>query len=139
MKATTLMLAVIGLCGGGRCRHADEQRAALARQVIDVTAAAESIAHERPDLSGAQVLAEMRVDPDVGPLVRALGSYPLQVLARSGHAVVLLCCEDRSHALLEDSACTPAVDHDESAAPRRACTFSLDPIAACTRPSSRAR
>lgn len=138
MKATTLVLA-IGLCGAGQCPREDEQRAGLARQMTDVTAAAESIAHERPELSGAQVLAEMRVDPDVGPLVRALGSYPLQVLARSGHAVVLLCCEDRSHALLEDSACTPAVDHDESAAPRRACTFSLDPIAACTRPSSRAR
>lgn len=137
MKATALMLVVVGLCGGGRCRHADEPRAGLARQMTDVTAAAESIAHERPELRGDQVLAEMRADPDVGALVSALGSYRLQVLARGGHAVLLLCCEDSSRALLEDSACTPAVDRDESAAPRRACAFSLDPVASCARSSRR--
>lgn len=137
MKTATLMLAVVGLCGGGRCQHDDEQRAGLARQIADISAAAESIAHESPGLGGAQVLAEMRLDPDVGPLVRALGSYQLQVLANDGHAVVLLCCEDLSRALLEDSACTPAVDRDETAAPGRACAFSLDPVAACARTSSR--
>jgi hypothetical protein len=137
MKATTLMLAVVGLCGSGRCQHRDEQRAGLARQITDVSAAAESIAHERPELSGAQVMAEMRVDPDVGPLLGALESYQLHVLARNGHAVVLLCCEERSLALLEDSACTPAVDRDETAAPGRTCAFSLDPVAACARSSSR--
>jgi len=129
MKATTLTLAIVGLCGGGRCQQEDEQRAGLARQITDISAAAESIAHERPELSGAQVMAEMRVDPDVGPLVGALESYQLQVLAKNGHAVVLLCCEGR--ALLEDSACTPAVDRYETTAPRRACAFSLDPVAAC--------
>lgn len=132
MKATTLVLA-IGLCGAGQCPREDEQRAGLARQMTDVTAAAESIAHERPELSGAQVLAEMRRDPDVGPLLGGFAAYRLQVLARGGHAVVLLCREDGSLVLLEDSACTPTIDRDESAAPGRACAFSLDPVAACTR------
>lgn len=136
MKTATLMLAITALCGGGgRCQRDDELLAGLARQTTDVSAAAESIAQERPELSGAQVMAEMREDPDVGPLVRALGSCQLRVLANNGHAVVLLCCEDRS--LLEDSACTPAVDRVETTASGRACNFSLDPVAVCARTSSR--
>ncbi len=135
MRLTTLVL-VTALCGGReRCGRGDEARAVLARQVTDISAGAESYAQERPALSGAQLLAVLLADPDLGPQVRELGRYQVKLLARGGHVVVLLCCEDGSRALLEDSACTPAVDRDESAAPGRACGFSIDPVAACARVS----
>lgn len=131
----TVLLTMIGLCGGvrGRCQHNDEAQLQLARQMTDISAGAESIVQEQAHLAGPAVLAELRSDPDLGPLVRQLDGFVLRVLTRGGHAVVLLCCADGSLALLEDSACSPAVDRDESAAPFRACDFSLDPVAACRR------
>lgn len=137
MKQRVALVALVALggCASARCQPDDEARARLARQVSDVSAAAESLAHEQPGLSGAAVLAELRRDPDLAPIVRGLDGFELRVLTRGGHALVLLCRADGGAALLEDSACSPAVDLDELARPTRACAFALDPVSACASPS----
>ena len=135
MKLVALVALALCGCANARCQPDDEARAQLARQVSDVRAAAESLAREQPGLSGAAVLAELRRDPDLAPIVRGLDGFELRVLTRGGHALVLLCRPDGSAALLEDSACSPAVDLDELARPARACAFALDPVSACGSPA----
>ena len=135
MKRVALVALVLCGCASAHCQPDDEARARLARQVSDVSAAAESLAREQPGLSGAAVLAELRRDPDLAPIVRGLDGFELRVLTRGGHALVLLCRPDGGAALLEDSACSPAVDLDELARPARACAFALDPVSACGPPS----
>ncbi len=133
MKLTTIGVVLLGACSGigGRC-GGEEARATLAMRVQEASLAADALAAESPTSSGEQILERMKQDPEVGRmLARIDGAYPLQVRAQGGHAVVLLCCEDGSRALIEDSACTPGIDRDESRRPRSACAFTIDPAAAC--------
>lgn len=125
------LLALL-LLADPRCPRAD-RHLALAEALQRISGAVAVTAQASPDLDGAQILAALREDPEVGPSLAQLagGGRTVQALARGGQAVVLLC--DVDGAVLEDSACTEKVDRDAPPRARAACEFTLDPAAACAR------
>ncbi len=59
----------------------------------------------------------------------------LRVLRRDRHAVVLVCTQDGTSALLEDADCTAKLDrHRWRDTPGAACAFTVAPEAVCARP-----
>ena len=68
-------------------------------------------------------------------LLAPFSAYTLKVLRQDRHALVLVCTEDGTIALLEDLGCTAALDrHRWRDAPGAACAFSIAPGVACVAP-----
>lgn len=129
MRPALLALLILA---DSRCPRG-ERHHALAEALQRISGAVAITARLSPELDGAQVLAALQEDPEVGPALTQLAAdgRTLRALARGGYAVVLLCEADGS--VLEDSACTEKIDRAVPAKAQAACEFSLDPVAACAR------
>lgn len=68
-------------------------------------------------------------------LLAPFSAYTLKVLRQDHHAVVLVCTEDGTIALLEDAGCTAELDrHRWRDMPGAVCGFSIEPRVACAGP-----
>lgn len=80
-----------------------------------------------------QALLKLAAEPDPQMLANFAG-FKVRALAREKHGVVLVCTEDGQRRLMEDAACTVALDRhhwQESAQP---CEFTVDTRTACPAP-----
>lgn len=88
--------------------------------------------HPPADLD-EQALLKLSTEADPQILANFAG-YKVRALAREKHGVVLVCTEDGQRRLMEDAACTVALDRhhwQESAQP---CEFTVDTRTACPAP-----
>ena len=68
-------------------------------------------------------------------LLAPFPAYTLKVLRQDRHAVVLVCTEDGTIALLEDAGCTAELDrHRWRDTPDAVCGFSIEPRVVCAGP-----
>jgi hypothetical protein len=80
-----------------------------------------------------QALLKLATEPDPQMLANFAG-FKVRVLAREKHGVVLICTQDGQRRLMEDAACTVALDRHHWQEPAQPCEFSVDTRIACPAP-----
>lgn len=67
-------------------------------------------------------------------LLNPFVAYHLLILKENRHSAVLVCSKNNNSALLEDSACTAALDIHRWKTPNAPCVFTLNLTEVCTAP-----
>lgn len=108
----------------------------LSSQLTKLSAAVEStVRYKNPPASlDEQGLLKLATQHDPG-LLEAFSQFQVHARSSQRHSVVLICTEDGLHALLEDAACTPALDRQHwRDAPGQRCEFTIETVTVCERP-----
>lgn len=88
--------------------------------------------HPPADLD-EQALLKLATEADPQMLANFAG-FKVRALAREKHGVVLVCTEDGQRRLMEDAACTLALDRHHWKEPAQPCEFTVDTRTACPAP-----
>lgn len=68
-------------------------------------------------------------------LLENFSGLKVRALSKERHSVVLICTADGLRGLLEDAACTPALDrHHWKDSPNQPCEFTVETVTACPAP-----
>ena len=141
LNMTTRTLAIILLfslaataCLEGE-RPSEEAMLIKAAQLTKLSSAVEStVRYKNPpanlDDQGLLKLATQH-DPQ---LLENFEGLKVRVLAKERHSVVLVCTADGQHGLMEDAACTVALDQQLWKNAQTPCEFTVDTVAACPTP-----
>ena len=71
-------------------------------------------------------------------LLENFSGFKVRALSKERHSVVLICTVDGLRGLLEDAACTPALDrHHWKDSPNQPCEFTVETVTACPAPLAR--
>jgi hypothetical protein len=135
VKLALIVVAVLAGCStlAPEKQYSQEEMMSAAVALSKVSAAAEanlrygsSSANISDDTFLAQSVAH---DPE---LLKPLASYQVKSMRQDGHAILLLCSQDGTTALLEDAGCSAALDrHRWRDSPRSRCAFSIDAAQLC--------
>lgn len=119
------------------CANANEQEqyAEIAAELIHVTRAVEAeIRYVDP--TSAELTDEALLEKSLADTPNWREPYEgYGMIARviGGHAVVMVCTEDKTVGLLEDSGCTPAFDNYLAGSGGNACTPTFTPENVCAK------
>ncbi len=135
LLACTVVVAMLGCASAGQTQN-EETMLIQASALTKLSTAAESAVRYKDapaDLADRALLQwAASHDPE---LLAPFSAYTLKVLRRDRHAVVLMCTEDGTIALLEDAGCTAKLDrHRWRDTPGADCAFSIEPGAVCAGP-----
>jgi hypothetical protein len=116
-------------------RFTNEAMLTKAAQLTKLSSAVEStVRYKNPpadlDDQGLLKLATQH-DPQ---LLANFEGLKVRVLTKARHSVVLVCTEDGQRGLMEDAACTVALDRHLWKDPLKPCEFSVDTTTACPAP-----
>ncbi len=116
-------------------RLTNESMQIKAAQLTKLSSAVEStVRYKNPpadmDEQGLLKLATQH-DPQ---LLANFDGLKVRVLAKKRHSIVLVCTEDGRRGLMEDAACTAALDQHLWKKPQTPCQFTLDTATACPAP-----
>lgn len=68
-------------------------------------------------------------------LLDNFSGFKVRALSKERHSVVLICTADGLRGLLEDAACTPALDrHHWKDSPNQSCEFTVETVTTCPAP-----
>lgn len=111
----------------------------MSSQLTKLSAAVEStVRYKNPpaDLD-EQGLLMLSTQHDM-QLLDSFSGFKVRALSKERHSVVLICSEDGQRGLLEDAACTPALDrHHWKDSPNQPCEFTVETVTACPAPLAR--
>lgn len=114
----------------------NEEMLIKASQLTKLSTAVEStVRYKNPpvnlDVQGLLKLATQH-DPQ---LLENFSGFRVRILSKERHSVVLICTEDGQRGLLEDAACTPALDkHHWKDSPSQPCEFTVTTETSCPAP-----
>ncbi len=122
----------------GEEAFSEEAMMIKASELTKLSTAVESAVHYEGDRSAGlegPALLQFATKHDPGLLSRFSG-YEVKVLAKDGHAVVLICTAGGHRALLEDAGCTASMDrHAWNEGADTPCEFRLDLPVLCAAPA----
>lgn len=135
LLACAVVVATLGCASAGRSPN-EETLLIKASALTKLSAAAESAVRykDAPEDLTDRALLQWATSHDPA-LLAPFPAYTLKVLRQDRHAVVLMCTEDGTIALLEDAGCTAALDrHRWRDTPGAVCGFSIEARVVCTGP-----
>lgn len=135
MLVCAVVIATLGCASTGQSLN-EETMLIKASALTKLSAAAESAVRykDAPENLTDRALLQWATSHDPA-LLAPFSAYTLKVLRRDRHAVVLVCTEDGTIALLEDVGCTAQMDrHRWRDTPDAVCGFSIEARVACVSP-----
>jgi hypothetical protein len=138
MRGLLLCAVAVATLGCAPVGHTPNEETILikASALTKLSAAAESAVRykDAPGELTDRVLLQWATSHDPA-LLAPFSAYTLKVLRQVRHAVVLVCTEDGTIALLEDAGCTAELDrHRWRDTPGAVCGFSIEPRVVCAGP-----
>lgn len=130
-----LAVATLGCVSAGHSSN-EETMLIKASALTKLSAAAESAVRykDAPGELTDRTLLQWATSHDPA-LLAPFSAYTVKVLRQDRHAVVLVCTEDGTIALLEDAGCTAVLDrHRWRDTPGAVCGFSIEPRVVCAGP-----
>ncbi len=130
-----VVVATMGCASTGQSPN-EETMLIKASALTKLSAAAESAVRykDAPEDLTDRALLQWATSHDPA-LLAPFSAYTLKVLRQGRHAVVLMCTEDGTIALLEDAGCTAELDrHRWRDTPGAVCGFSIEPRVVCVAP-----
>jgi hypothetical protein len=135
LRALAALLALAG-CASPRTAPDAETMLVQASALTKLAAAAESAVRYKhaPENLADRALLQWATAHDPA-LLAPFSRYTLKVLRRDRHAIVLVCGEAGSVALLEDAGCSARLDSQRwRETPGAPCAFTLAPSTVCAGP-----
>ncbi len=139
MKIRTLAVTIVFSLIATAClegeQPSDEVMLIKAAQLTKLSSAVESTVRYKNPPAGLDDQGLLKLATQHDPqLLANFDGLKVRVLAKERHSVVLVCTADGQHGLMEDAACTVALDQQLWKNAQTPCEFTVNTITVCPTP-----